>query len=192
MRFALLVALIAALLASCAAQGPLTKAGGAARTAALTRLHNWTAEGRLAVNQGQRSWQATFHWHQQGDHYAIDLIGPLGQGQLNIRGGPTGVTLRDDQQTLQAKDPEALLVKANAPPVPVRGLRYWLLGEPDPHQPARPVAGNSGYLRQLQQSGWTLTYPNYIGVHGLALPQRIQAERGSLQVKVFVGKWTLR
>ncbi len=191
MRYGLVAVLIATLATGCAAQSPLTTVNATGRAAALARLRGWTADGRLAVNQGQQSWQASFHWHQQGDRYAIVLVGPLGQGQLSIRGGPGAVTLRDGRQTLRAADPEALLAKAGVPPVPVSGLRYWLLGEPDPSQPAQPVAGSNGHLRQLRQSGWSLVYPNYVEVQGLALPKRMQAERGTLQVKVFVGKWTL-
>lgn len=183
--------LAAALLAGCATQAPLTSAAGKARAAALARLHNWTADGRLGVSDGRQSWQASFHWRQQGDHYAIDLIGPFGQGQLAIRGGPGSVTLRDGQRVLQAADPESLLAEAGIAPVPVSGLRYWLLGEPAPNPPATPVRGSEGYLRQLAQSGWQIVYPNYITVQGLALPQRVQAERNALQVKLYIGQWTL-
>lgn len=180
------------LLAGCAARVPLQEPGSPAqRVAALEAIENWTADGRIAVSDGRRSWQAGVHWQQRGERYAIDLIGPLGQGRLDIRGGPDGVVLRDGERTLRADDPDTLLADAGGVPVPVGGLRYWLRGLPEPDQPARPVTDAGGRLTRLTQDGWQIVYPNYVTVDGLALPQRIQASREAFEVKVLVDRWTL-
>lgn len=182
------LALIAWLLAGCA--GPVALQGESlAQRAALAELSDWRVEGRLAVSNGRQSWQSSVNWRQRDERYAIDLIGPLGQGRVSIRGDADGVTLDDGERRLQAPDPETLLARAGIAPVPIEGLRYWLLGLPDPERPARPVTDDDGLLRRLQQAGWQIVYVNYITVDELVMPQRIDARREGLEVRLLINRW---
>ncbi|MDX1605371.1 MAG: lipoprotein insertase outer membrane protein LolB [Candidatus Competibacterales bacterium] len=190
MRRRALLAVVGALAAGCATVPPVPDSG----TAELDREplpEHWTLDGRLALSDAARSWQASLHWEQRGAHYRIDLVGPLGQGRLAIRGGPDGVSLETERETLHAEDPDELLARATGLRLPVRGLRYWVLGRPAPAAPARPVTDDQGRLRRLQQSGWYLTYPNYITVEGRPMPQRIRAEREALDLRVLITRWRL-
>jgi outer membrane lipoprotein LolB len=166
------------------------------RAAQLAELHAWRFEGRLAVSDGRQSWQAGVNWRQRDESYFIDLIGPLGQGRLDIRGDADGVTLRDGERLLSAAEPETLLVRAGIAPVPIAGLRHWLLGLPTPNGSARRVVGDDGLLRRLQQDGWEIVYVNYTTVADIAMPQRIDARRtdtrhGALDVRLLINRWTL-
>lgn len=189
------------LLAGCA--GPTALQGGslAQRAERLAELSDWRIEGRLAVSDGRQSWQSGVNWRQRGGRYAIDLIGPLGQGRVSIRGDANGVTLDDGERRLRAPDPETLLARAGIAPVPIEGLRHWLLGLPDPALSARPVTDDDGLLRRLQQAGWQIVYVNYVTVDDLVMPQRIDARRDgpgvdtpgvdTLDVRLLINRWTL-
>lgn len=154
-------------------------------------LTDWSFEGRLGIDDGRQSWQSSVHWVQQGESYRIDLIGPLGQGRMAIRGGPDGVGLHSGDQWLYADDPDELLLQATGFSVPVSGLRHWLLGLTTPDPAAQPVADAEGRLRQLRQTGWLITYPTYIVVDGYSLPQRLQAVREEITVRLLINRWTL-
>jgi outer membrane lipoprotein LolB len=148
-------------------------------------------DGRIAVNQGSQGWQASVRWREQPERYAIDLIGPLGQGRALIEGTPAGVRMQTERDVLSAAEPDSLLAQATGMQVPISGLRYWIRGLPDPSQPSRPSVDERGRLRRLEQNGWMIEYPNYIQVNGLELPKRIHAQQGELEVKLFIQTWTL-
>ncbi len=186
--------LLVVVLVACAT--PLPEGSLDQRAAALQALEDWTLDGRLAVSDGRQSWQAGVRWQQQSERYAIDLIGPLGQGRLDIRGDATGVVLRDGEHLLYANDPDTLLEQASGIPVPIEGLRYWVLGLPAPDSAARPVVDDNGLLRRLLQDDWQIVYDNYVTidggtVDGLALPQRIRANRDTLDIRLLITRWTL-
>jgi outer membrane lipoprotein LolB len=179
------------LLVGCAGPAVLEGYSLEQRAAHLANLQTWSIEGRLAVSDGHQNWQAGVNWRQSDENYAIDLIGPLGQGRLDIRGDADGVTLRDGERLLSAADPETLLARAGIAPVPIAGLRHWLLGLPAPAGSARPVIDDDGLLRRLQQDGWQIVYVNYVTVDDIAMPQRIDARRDELDVRLLINRWTL-
>jgi outer membrane lipoprotein LolB len=154
-------------------------------------LHNWVFEGRLAITDGQQSWQSSIKWEQQGEAYSIDLVGALGQGQISIRGDADGVTLRQGDQALQADDPDQLLAEATGLSLPISSLRYWLLGLATPTSAVTPMTDAEGRLRQLQQAGWLIHYPNYIQVDDFSLPQRLRAVHDPFTVQLLIRQWIL-
>ncbi len=154
-------------------------------------LDSWAFTGRLAITDGQQSWQSSISWEQQGEVYRIDLVGALGQGQISIRGDSDSVTLYQGGQSLQADDPDHLLAEVTGLSLPITGLRYWLLGLATPTSPMAPVTDSEGRLRQLQQAGWLIHYPNYIQVDDFSLPQRLRAVYEPVTVQLLIRQWTL-
>lgn len=154
-------------------------------------LDNWAFTGRLGITDGQQSWQSSISWEQQGEAYRIDLVGALGQGQISIRGDLDGVTLRQGEQLLQADDPDQLLTEATGLSLPISSLRYWLLGLATPTSAVTPITDAEGRLRQLQQAGWLIHYPNYIQVGDFSLPQRLRAVYEPVTVQLLIRQWTL-
>lgn len=154
-------------------------------------LDAWVLEGRLAMTDGQQSWQSSITWEQQGDAYRIDLVGALGQGQISIRGDAHGVILRQGEHWLQAEEADQLLAEATGLSLPISGLRYWLLGLATPQMPVTPVTDAEGRMRQLQQAGWLIHYLNYMQVDEFSLPQRLRAVYEPFTVQLFIRQWTL-
>jgi outer membrane lipoprotein LolB len=121
------------------------------------------------------------------------LLGPLGQGAVEIEGDPGGVRLRTAQgETYTASDPETLMHQALGWSVPVAGLRYWLLGRDDPGGGAvQPTLDPEGRPLTLAQGGWEVRYLDYLPVDPVSLPGRVQLDRGDLHARVVINRWDL-
>ena len=158
---------------------------------AAGQLNTWQVQGRMAVIENNESWPASVHWGQAQDHYSVELIGPLGQGRISVRGNAEQVELVTEQERLHASDADALLTEATGLHIPVSGLKYWIRGIPDPNSQARLVRDGQGRIVRIEQNGWRIDYPNRIQVQGIDLPKRIQAQQDKIQVKIAITEWTL-
>ncbi|MEZ5590155.1 MAG: lipoprotein insertase outer membrane protein LolB [Gammaproteobacteria bacterium] len=184
----LLGACAVSLLSACAS---LTPVADQPPVVSAATLQNWQVQGRLAAINGNESWPASVRWEQNQQIYAVDLIGPLGQGRISVRGDASSVELSTGQERLQARDPDALLAQATGLQVPISGLKYWIRGIPDPATPARIERNADGRIARLEQNGWRIDYPNWIQEQGIDLPKRIQAVQDALKVNIAITTWTL-
>ncbi|HXH04608.1 MAG TPA: lipoprotein insertase outer membrane protein LolB [Candidatus Competibacteraceae bacterium] len=190
------LAVLALILAGCAGmpmagQAPAT-APWAMRQATLGALRDWELGGRISLAREAKGWHANLQWQQQGSGYSIALVGPLGQGRLEIEGGANGARLRNsDGQVIDATDPDALVEKAVGWRIPIKGLVYWVRGLPEPGVAATLEGDGQGRLTRLRQSGWIIDYLRYEPVEGIDLPARIDARQGDLEVKLVIGQWRL-
>lgn len=164
-----------------------------ARHAALEPLADWQAVGRLSVQSGEQAWHASLVWRQEADRYRIRLLGPLGQGGVEIAGGPDEVTLRTGTgESYAAASPETLMQERLGWWAPLRGLRFWLLGLDDPEAGrARAQVDTEGRPARLSQDGWDVRYLGYLAGGPVPLPARVELERGDLRAKVVVSRWDL-
>jgi len=151
---------------------------------------SWTLAGRIAVHEGDQGWFAGLRWHQSPRGYRLRLQGPLGQGALELTGGPGGVTLRTaDGRVSHAASPQALLKQATGVSMPVAGLRYWVRGRADPRTPASASRDSAGRLQVLRQDGWRIRYDAYTRAGGGALPSRLRLDRGNVRVRLVIDHW---
>ncbi len=164
-----------------------------AHRAAVSAVSRWTVTGRISIQTEKESWNATLRWEQDGAAYRVRLIAPLGQGTVQIAGDPAGVTLRTaDDRVYRARDPETLLRDTLGWSVPIRGLRYWMLGRDDPATPAAaPGLDSQGRLERLHQNGWSIRYLRYASEQSLDLPTRLDLSNERLQVRIVVTRWQL-
>lgn len=188
------LALAFALSGACATQAlrpPPAGPAWEARVAALQALAGWDVNGRIAVTDPSQYWQANVRWHQQGEDYVIDLIGPLGQGRMKVEGGPRGVRLQTADGVLEAANPDDLLIRATGLRIPINGLRYWALGLPESAKASRLEGDANQRLALLEQGGWRIDYARYGRFEGLELPKLIQAQQKDLKVKLIIDQWSL-
>lgn len=191
-------------------QLPLTPSGAAseqawqARQGLLSTLQAWRLQGRIAIQaetpQGakQEGWHAALRWEQQADNYQITLSSPLGQDLAQLHGSAQGVILHTAQGEDSAQDSEALLYKRLGVRLPLAGLRYWVLGLPNPSAPVAPherVLDGLGRLTQLRQQGWEIEFRRYTAAPGLDLPDKLflstQADDTPIEVRLVVEEWSL-
>jgi outer membrane lipoprotein LolB len=163
------------------------------RREALQSLHDWRVIGRIGVTSEQEGWHAGLYWNQRGSAYAINLIGPLGQGRVRIWGDGRSVSVQTaDGRVLSAADPEQLLAATMDMRLPVSGLIYWIRGLPDPNQQSELTGDKAGRLIRLEQNGWMIDYLRYEQIAGLELPTRIRARQNDLTVQLVVSRWDLQ
>lgn len=156
--------------------------------AAVPAADAWALEGRIALRLEDEGWHASVLWEQRAERYHIRLQGPLGQGALELTGGPAGVVLeRADGRISQARDPDILLYQETGWQLPVSGLRYWVRGRPLPELEARSRRDDQGRLVELHQAGWDIRYTDFFDTG--ALPRRIELVNGEVRVRLVIDAW---
>lgn len=198
MKLRLVVLLATDMLCGCASlsghapAGPGDEAAWQTRSAQLARLENWDLQGRVAVVTKDDGGSGSMEWKQQGEELTFDFMGPLGNGALHIQGDTDGLRVRSSRgDDFITTDPEQDFAERLHAPMPVFSMRYWMLGEPDPHAPFDKRVDARGELVSLSQRGWQVQYQEYADVQGYTLPVRLNMQRGAVHIKVIVNQWTL-
>ncbi|HAJ93042.1 MAG TPA: outer membrane lipoprotein LolB [Gammaproteobacteria bacterium] len=186
MRF--LAGLLTVLLMAGCATTPAPRSSQSA--AAITA---WQLNGRVSLTRGEEGWHAGLYWQEQIDTFYLKISGPLGQGGFQLNGDARGVVLVDaDGQTFTAPDADALLVQVTGWQLPVRGLRYWIRGLPEPATgKAQLTRDEAGQLLRLEQSGWIVKYQRYQYVGDVLLPDKLQLLHDDISVRIVVDQWEL-
>lgn len=188
-RAALLLA--AAILSGCQT-GPPAAPGPAASVIAGDWPASWTAAGRLAVRDTGSGFSARFQWHETPTLSLIDVHGPLGIGAVRVSCTADAIRIDNghDTQTIPAPFDtlEAALSERLGAALPLRTLRYWLLGRPDPAS-----AVDSGEAGQFVQYGWTVSAQPFgpAPAGGHALPHELTVERAPTRIRIVIERWTL-
>ncbi len=195
-RFCVMTALLA-LLAGCATQ-PAMQPGASdsrqiysERQGELQQLTEWMAFGRLALKTPTQSLQAKVQWKQLADVYRIRITGPLGSGALQLAGAPGRVEIRNAKnEVAYARRPEDLLQEQVGWSVPLTGLRYWLMGRPEPGSVVKELAVDSeGRLERLEQAGWVIRYLRYDSVGKWQLPTKVFLENERVSARFVLSQW---
>lgn len=162
----------------------------------LKTVAQWTAQGRIAVQTETNGGQADFSWSQQdAQHYAIRLQAPLGAGTTWIDSNGKGVSLRTSSgDSLYARDVDRLMRRVNGWPLPVSGLRYWVLGLPSADSSYEVTQWNEhGLPEVMQQDGWRIEFRNYAYESKLLLPHKLFIRRldQEINVRLIIRQWQL-
>ena len=163
------------------------------REAALQGLRQWTLHGRVAVQNGKEGFSAGLRWVQQGPAYQLRLMAPLGQGTYELQGDAHGVTLHTaDNRVLHAADAQGLMQDNLGWSAPVAGLRYWVLGIPEPGVPVDYLrVDEQGRLSDLEQSGWRISVLDYRQAGKLVLPSKLYMHNDTLELRMVVQSWDI-
>ena len=172
---------------------PPPSASWEVRRPQLQSLTHFQLRGRVAVAAGGEGFNANLHWIQDGARSEVTLEGPLGVGgaQLTATGDElTVVTARGERVESEAAH-QALAARLGFDP-PLSSLRYWVLGVPDPAQPAtESVDPAQQRLSGLTQGGWHVEYQSYESAGGEALPARLTLQRDAVRVRLLVDGWQI-
>ena len=164
-----------------------------ARRQELQALESWTLHGRIAVAAGEDGFSGGFDWSQQGATADIELSGPMGGKLMDIR-------VEGDKSVVSASggddagsDAQQIIDEHLGPgqSLPVKEMRYWLVGAPAPGIPHEESLGEDRRLASLAQSGWQVRYDRYQPVGSIALPARMEMTTGRLRLRVAISDWRL-
>jgi outer membrane lipoprotein LolB len=189
-------ALLLSTLAGCATTRPATVTPAtpwAARREALTKLDRWQLEGKIGINAGREGGSGTFSWQQAGDALDFRFRGPLGAGGFRIYGDDDRLRVKTTEgEEFELVDPERELRERYGWSVPLRSMRYWMLGVPDPHGEAAETLDDAQQnLALLQQNGWTVQYGGYSETAGMLLPRKLTMDGDGIRVRVVVERWQI-
>jgi outer membrane lipoprotein LolB len=157
----------------------------------LAGLPEWEFKGRIGVSAGDEGFNGNLRWWQKGDLFAGTVSGPLGVGTVRIRGDDARVTVTDNEgEVTELENAEEELRAMYGWTIPVKSLRYWALGIPDPASPAQTDFGSNGQLSRLEQGGWTVSIAEYRAGGGQLMPRRMTAINHDTKVRLVIDDWT--
>ena len=152
----------------------------------LYDLGSWSFSGRLALTGKKDAWQANIVWAHDLGSDEIKLSGPLGQGATVIRLSSDEVIIdRGDGKVLSSRQPEDFISQQLGLAVPVRSLRYWVVGLPEPSTTF--VLTTDGFV----QSGWLIEYKQEQVVNSELLPRKISVTNERVKLKLMIDQWGL-
>ena len=161
------------------------------RQSLLRELDEWAFNGRIGVVAGDDGFSGSLRWAQDGDNFEATVSGPLGIGTVRLEGDGRRVQLTDKDGNVTAlDDAERDLYLRYGWTIPVRSLRYWALGIPDPELPAETELGGDGQLQSLIQGGWQVDITRYGEGGGQPMPTRLRAASEQTSVKLAIHTWS--
>jgi outer membrane lipoprotein LolB len=193
LRLSAAILLVLAALVGCRTLAP-APAGAVSwdvRRPQLQSLAHFQLRGRVAVAASGEGFNANLRWTQDGDHSQMTLEGPFGVGgaQLSADGDELTLVTAQGERIESAAAHAALAARLGFDP-PLSSLRYWVLGVPDPKQPASESLDPAQQrLSALTQDGWHVEYQSYIPAGGEALPARLTLQRDAVRVRLLVDDW---
>ena len=186
-------AALLAVLAGCRTLPPAPPAGESweLRRPQLQSLEHFALRGRVAVAAGGEGFNANLRWTQEGNRSQVTLEGPLGVGgaQLTASGDDLTVITSRGERIESAAAHAELAARLGFDP-PLSSLRYWVLGVPNPGQPASESLDPAQQrLAALTQGGWHVEYQSYTSASGETLPARMTLQRDAVRVRLLVDDW---
>lgn len=154
--------------------------------APLYQVQRWSLDGRLALTGKQDAWQASINWTHEPSSDAIKLAGPLGQGATNIFLTKDFVTIdRGAGKVQTSSQPEDFISQQVGLFVPVRSLRYWVVGLPEPD--IAYLGTNAGFT----QSGWLIEYGPMQAVDNKRMPRKLTVSNPQVKLKLIIEQWVI-
>ncbi len=189
----------------------------AVATASTTRTHTalsatktlyFKVLGKASLSDGKRHAQISLRWQQRGEHYVINLYGPLGSGAVRLSNANSHLPASSSQSSKHPRSrrsavyyqdmkgevrsygsAEKLLEQECGWRLPISGLAWWLRGLPRPEETAIIVRDKAALITQIAQDGWTIKYLSYQSIKGKTYPHKVQLSRDKLRLKFVLRDW---
>lgn len=175
---------------------PVTEAQWARQRQQLLAVAAWQAQGRVAFRSGAEGGQGSLRWSQSGEHALIRLWGPFGAGAYEVAWAPGRLTVTSKDGRVAADysgtdAAEQFLQDQLGWRFPAVSARYWLLGVPDPANPAVESTGADGRVLAIEQHGWSVRYEDYVESGSYRLPRKIVMEGHGARLRLVIDRWVI-
>jgi outer membrane lipoprotein LolB len=152
----------------------------------LYELAHWEFDGRLAIADQNDSWSASIIWGHSPTEDELKLAGPLGQGAVIIKlSGNKVMVDRGDGDVRWSDRSDEFVSHELGVFVPVRALRYWVVGLPEPSLDFQEVEDG------FRQGGWHVAFKKMQSIEGRMMPQKIAIINDEVKLKLFIDHWNL-
>ncbi len=161
--------------------------------AQLRTIRSWEMQGRINIYHRGRSDTLTVTWLEEPTAYGIKLTGPLGYNAVFLLGDENGVTYKDSHGIVDtAPTPESLMQVYTGYDLPISNLRYWVLGQPVPNQAPEIKLNPQGFVIEMQQCGWHVTYQHYRQYGEYFLPTKVLLKHpDDFRVTISIHDWDM-
>lgn len=180
------------LLAACATQPGPEQYGETwqQHQATLSGLTHWTASGKIALRNEDRSESGNMNWRQHDLASELTLSGPMGLSTTTVRSDGQLLVINDGQQSRQydLSSTEAIAAQTGWD-LPVQALHYWLKGMPAPEIAIQTLELDGGRIKRLQQSDWIITVERYQQFEQWVLPTKLLIERDDTRARIIIRQW---
>ena len=169
----------------------------AERQLQLQAMPAYGLHGRVGIRTADDGWTGGLDWLQRGNFLEFSFRGPLGAGGIQVSGDADQLRVKTSRgEEFVTREPELDFTDEFGWTLPVRSMRYWILGVPDPDRGVRDLdVDAAGLLRGLGQAGWVVEITDYMSVKAeagsLLLPRRMQLTNANLRIKLAVHSWDL-
>jgi outer membrane lipoprotein LolB len=157
-----------------------------------SRITSWQISGAMGmINKAKhKSYSGSLHWAQYGPgQYNIRMIGPMGGGTVLINKQGNTVTYKAGAKTYTSNNADRLLAQHAGIHLPVGSLYYWVRGIAAPGSVQSAQYNKAHQLVLLRQNGYTISYPRYTSVNGVALPGMVRVDGQGVSVKLAINHW---
>ncbi len=175
------------LLSACASL--TTKQDGFYSHAARSHLYDmqaWHLEGRIAITAPNDSWSANIEWKHRPDSEKIKLSGPLGQGAVVIEVSDGVVKIDRGGGNIQTStQPEHFIHQQLGMFVPLKSLRFWAIGLPEPKEDFQETV--DGFV----QDEWLIAYKELQQIGVESMPHKMAVSNDKVKLKLIIDQWNL-
>jgi len=151
-------------------------------------INEWRLVGRLAVRGAKDSWLSRLDW-EHGEGFDTLLISTsLGGVVAELRFDGSAIYFTDSDGTMRIISEGELEAMLGYVP-PIKQLKFWLRGIPEP---SRPVIADKLLIsgeREFMQGTWLVKVERFTKVGDVLLPKKITTIRQGMKVKLVVEKW---
>jgi len=152
---------------------------------------NWRFSGRFGASTQDDAWSGSIWWQQKNDDYNIELAGPLNQGTIRLLGNKEHSELQIAEDSRYSDgDAESLLQRYTGWSLPLSGLRYWVLGLPQPLGEKQYITlDEQGRIASIRQPHWHIQFQRYRKTGELQLPRKIVLQNDEVKVRLVFDQW---
>jgi outer membrane lipoprotein LolB len=158
----------------------------------LASCHNWSFQSAVIITNAQEKVLVHIRWQQFDYKYILNITSLFNFGGVKIIGDPTNIALwRSATNKTIATTPEELMDKELGWSLPLKNMRYWIVGLPAPKLAYTFQVDRCNRLIFLQQQGWKISYADFVSVNKIDFPTTILLNNAKLQIKVMIRKWSI-
>ncbi len=158
----------------------------------LAAVQSFKLHGRLAES-GLTGARGDIDWTQGGERFDVHVSGPLGVGALAISGDHRSVEIRTKDGVFVTGTPESFMQQKLGWSLPLKELRYWVLGLPAPDRDRGELSlilDDAGRAQTIKQAGWTVGFEEYQIVGTLFLPRKLSLSNGERSFRIVIDNWS--